>query len=75
MGKIKTKLIKRTAKALMNSKEIEFSENFEKNKKIISNEMPSKKIKNQVAGYIARVKKREREKEEKIQESIKASKE
>jgi small subunit ribosomal protein S17e len=74
MGKIKTKLIKRTANELMKSKDIEFSEDFEKNKKLLGKEMPSKKIKNQVAGYIARVKKREKQEKEKIEESIKASK-
>jgi len=73
MGKIKTKLIKRTANTLM-KKDIGFSEDFEKNKKILGKEMPSKKIKNQVAGYVARVKKRERQKAEKIEESVKALK-
>ncbi len=70
MGKIKTKLIKRTAKELL-KQDIAFSESFEKNKKLLGKEMPSKKIRNQVAGYIARVKKREKEKKQKLEESLK----
>jgi ribosomal protein S17E len=73
MGKIKTKLIKRTANTLM-KEDLGFSEDFEKNKKLLGKEMPSKKIKNQIAGYAARVKKREKQEKEKIEESIKASK-
>lgn len=73
MGKIKTKLIKRTANTLM-KEDVGFNEEFEKNKKILGKEMPSKKIKNQIAGYVARVKKRERKEEEKIEESVQAAK-
>ena len=73
MGKIKTKLIKRTGNTLMRE-EIDFNEDFEKNKKLLGNEMPSKKIKNQIAGYAVRVKRREKVKAEKIQESIEAMK-
>ncbi len=58
MGKIKSKLIKRTAKALI-EKGIEFSSDFEKNKKILGNTMPSKKLRNQIAGYLVRLKKSE----------------
>lgn len=59
MGKIKTKLIKRTSQKLLN-KEIEFTEDFEKNKKILKDINPSKKTRNQIAGYIKRLKKKER---------------
>jgi small subunit ribosomal protein S17e len=72
MGKIKTGLIKRTSQRLLKEEDLEFSEDFEKNKKMLGKEMPSKKVRNQIAGYIARLKKREKEKEKKIQESIKA---
>lgn len=71
MGKIKTKLIKRTSRGLMNS-DIELSEDFGKNKKLLGKEMPSKKIRNQIAGFISRIKKRDRQKQEKIEQSIKA---
>ena len=56
MGRIKSKLVKRTAKNLL-KEENKFNDNFEKNKKILKDSMPSKKIRNQIAGYIARLKK------------------
>ncbi len=62
MGKIKTKLIKRTAKKLI-EKGVEFSEDFNENKKILGNDtMSSKKIRNQIAGYLSRLKKAEAKK-------------
>ncbi|MCL5730454.1 MAG: 30S ribosomal protein S17e [Candidatus Pacearchaeota archaeon] len=57
MGKIKTKLVKRTAQTLI-EKDLPFSENFDLNKKVLGETMPSKKIRNQIAGLIARTKKR-----------------
>lgn len=63
MGKIKSKLIKRSANELI-KKGIEFSEDFEENKKILgTNTMPSKKIRNQMAGYVSRLKKQKRKEE------------
>lgn len=59
MGKIKSRLIKRNAKGLM-KQGIEFSGDFNKNKEILGDSMPSKKIRNQTAGYLARLKKREK---------------
>ena len=59
MGKIKSKLVKRTAKTLV-EKGIEFNSDFEKNKKILGTTMPSKKIRNQLAGYLTRLKKTEK---------------
>jgi len=61
MGKIKGKLIKRTSERLI-KEGIEFDEDFEKNKKILGDTMPSKKIRNQMAGYLTRLKKMEAEK-------------
>jgi len=59
MGRIKSALIKRTARSLL--KEEGFNEDFEKDKRVLSGTMPSKRIRNKVAGYIARLKKRERQ--------------
>jgi len=59
MGKIKSKLIRRIATTLLNN-EIEFTETFEENKKIIGDTMPSKKTRNQIAGLLAKNKKQER---------------
>ncbi len=53
MGKIKSKQIRRTAKEIM-EQGIEFSENFEKNKRILGQEMPSKRMRNQLAGFLVR---------------------
>ncbi len=61
MGKIKTKLIKRTGKTL-SQKGIKFTENFEENKKILGNEMTSKKVRNQIAGFLVQIKKQEKKK-------------
>ncbi len=60
MGRIKSTLIKRTARIL--EKEEYFSEKFDRNKKILGNTMPSKSVRNKIAGYISRLK-RNREKE------------
>ncbi len=57
MGKIKSKLVKRTANELI-KKGIKFNESFEENKKILGNTMPSKKIRNQMAGFLARLEKK-----------------
>ncbi len=58
MGKIKSKMIKRSAEELV-KRGIDFNTDFEANKRSLGSTMPSKKIRNQVAGYISRLKKRE----------------
>ncbi len=62
MGKIKSKLIRRSAKELIN-KESSLSDDFGKNKKILKNTISSKKIRNQIAGLISKIKKQEKLKE------------
>jgi len=57
MGKIKSKLVKRTANELI-KRGVQFSKSFEENKKILGKTMPSKKIRNQMAGFLARLKKK-----------------
>lgn len=59
MGKIKSRVVRRTAETLLD-KGIEFNESFEDNKKILGSQMPSKKLRNQIAGFLARLKKQER---------------
>ncbi|MEX0920477.1 MAG: 30S ribosomal protein S17e [Candidatus Pacearchaeota archaeon] len=63
MGKIKSKLIKKTAQRL-SGRGIEFSEDFEENKKILGKSMPSKKIRNQIAGFLSRTEKQKKKEEE-----------
>lgn len=58
MGKIKSKSIKRAADALI-KQGIEFSDSFEENKKLLEGIMPSKKLRNQMAGLLTKLKKRE----------------
>jgi len=60
MGRIKSALVKRTANNLL-KEENSFSENFDTNKKILGDTMPSKKVRNKIAGYISRLKKREKQ--------------
>jgi len=55
MGRIKSKLIKRTGNNLL--EDDKFSGDFDSNKKVLGNLMPGKKVRNQVAGFITRKKK------------------
>lgn len=56
MGRIKSKLIKRTGKQLVEQTPESFSEDFEQNKRALSNTMPSKRLRNKIAGHITRIK-------------------
>jgi len=56
MGRIKSTLVKRTSRKLIENDS--FSGSFENNKRVLgSNTMPSKRIRNMIAGYISRLKK------------------
>lgn len=63
MGRIKTTLIKRTAKKLIKENKDKFKKDFEENKKIIAEvaDIPSKKLRNVIAGYITRLIKQQKE--------------
>lgn len=54
MGKVRTKLVKRVARELLEKYPNLFTRDFEHNKRIISKlaTIPSKKLRNQIAGYI-----------------------
>ncbi|MHA1596492.1 MAG: 30S ribosomal protein S17e [Candidatus Asgardarchaeia archaeon] len=58
MGKIRTDIIKRTARALLEKYPDLFTTDFEKNKKVIDEILvtSSKKLKNKIAGYITHIK-------------------
>jgi len=60
MGKIKSKLIRRSANILI-KKGIKFDEDFKENKKILGDTMPSKKLKNQMAGFLSKLKKQKKQ--------------
>jgi ribosomal protein S17E len=56
MGRIKSALIKRTARNLLKEENL-FCEDFVKNKRVLGNTMPSKRIRNRIAGYVTRINK------------------
>jgi ribosomal protein S17E len=58
MGKIKSKMIRKTANALT-KENLSFDKDFEKNKAILGREMPSKRLRNKIAGLISRMKTQE----------------
>ena len=57
MGRIKTTLVKRTSRELIEKSPESFSSNFGENKKSLGGTMPSKPLRNKIAGYISRLKK------------------
>lgn len=61
MGRIKTGLVKRLTKEVMKHHNDQFSSEFQQNKQVLKDisNMPSKKIRNIVAGYTTRLKKAE----------------
>jgi small subunit ribosomal protein S17e len=61
MGRIKTTMIKNIGEKLYKEHKDEFTTDFEKNKEIVKKYVgiPSKKLRNIVAGYITRLKKQE----------------
>jgi small subunit ribosomal protein S17e len=61
MGRIKTTMIKSIGEKLYREHKDEFTTDFEKNKEIVKKYVgiPSKKLRNIVAGYITRLKRRE----------------
>lgn len=56
MGRIKSALIKRTARTLLKD-DYKFTEKFDDNKDILGSTMPSKRLRNRIAGYITRINK------------------
>lgn len=71
MGRIKSTMIKRTSRQLLEQNK-EFSNGFEQDKSMLrGTDLPSKRIRNKIAGYIARlVKQKETESAKKAQEPI-----
>ena len=59
MGRIKTTMIKNIGEKLYKEHKVEFTTDFDKNKEIVKKYVgiPSKKLRNVVAGYITRLKK------------------
>ncbi len=61
MGRIKTTLVKRISHDLHEQHGKSFTTSFEENKRAVEEfaELPSKKIRNTIAGYLTRLKKKE----------------
>jgi small subunit ribosomal protein S17e len=61
MGRIKTTLIKRTTKDLMEKHSDELNTDFNDNKKVVGQHIDtqSNKLRNMIAGYATRLKRRE----------------
>ncbi len=59
MGRIKTQLVKSTTEDIMEKYGDRFSDDFEENKETLMEvaDLPSKKIRNVIAGYITRLQK------------------
>ena len=71
MGRIKQLMVKRASKDLL-TKGLNFGEHFTGNKTMLcSNTMPSKKIRNQIAGLLTQIKKQEKLQELKLQKMLK----
>ena len=58
MGRIKQTMVKRASEELL-ERDLAFTGHFNDNKKILGSTMPSKKIRNKIAGYIGRLKRAE----------------
>lgn len=69
MGRVKSALIKRTARTL-NKVGKNFEKGFDKNKKILGSSMPSKRMRNRIAGYISRIKILEEKKKIKLKNMV-----
>ena len=57
MGRIKSTLIKRTSKQLIENSNESFGKTFKENKKALGNILPSKKMRNKIAGHITHINK------------------
>jgi len=63
MGRIRTVFIKKIGKEIYSANKSKFSKDFEKNKKIVEEmaDIPSKQLRNRLAGYITMLAKKEQE--------------
>jgi small subunit ribosomal protein S17e len=57
MGNVRIGVVKRTARKLISTYPDLFTDDFEHNKRVVSQliETPSKKLRNQIAGYVTRL--------------------
>lgn len=57
MGRIKTRLVKNSANRIFEKAKEELTDDFDKNKTIVAKyaEIPSKKMRNAIVGYVTRL--------------------
>jgi len=62
MGRIKTKRVKRISNELYSENKPEFKDDYRENKEVVNKliRIPSKKLRNQIAGYVTRMTKEKR---------------
>ena len=65
MGKIKSKMMRKTSINLI-KEGLDFNKDFEKNKKILGSTMPSKRMRNKIAGLLTRMKTQEEKEKAKL---------
>ena len=60
MGRIKSRFVKSSGKKIFDKSQSEFTEDFTKNKQVVDKyaNIPSKRLKNAIVGYITRLSKR-----------------
>ncbi len=70
MGKVRTIIVKRTARKILEMFPDRVSLSFEENKKLVSEvvNVPSKKLRNQIAGYLTHLVKIRRKMEKQVEE-------
>jgi len=70
MGKVRTSLVKRTARRLLELYPDEVSTNFEDNKELVKKYvyLKSKKLRNQIAGYLTHLAKLRAREESQVQQ-------
>ncbi|RLE56975.1 MAG: 30S ribosomal protein S17e [Candidatus Methanomethylicota archaeon] len=78
MGKVRPGIVKRVARELLERFPDSFSEDFEANKKLVAEltDIPSKRLRNRIAGYITRlvkIKLMEEESMEEVSEEVSKS--
>ncbi len=62
MGRIKSKIVKRSSLTLLKEENNKFTDKFNDNKELLKGLTESKKVRNQIAGYVTRIKKRQMQK-------------
>ena len=66
MGRIKSRFVKSSGSRIFNKVKPELSEDFDKNKEVVAKyaDIPSKKLRNSIVGYVTRLHKQENQQEE-----------